>query len=71
MNKYRKTFPYEYLEMLTLDILFFSGDVIMTGEGHKDWLSDCDFHPGYALDFNYYFDAGVVCWCGAPMGVNV
>ena len=20
----------------------------MTGEGHKDWLSDCDFHPGYA-----------------------
>ena len=19
----------------------------MTGEGHKDWLSDCDFHPGY------------------------
>ena len=27
--------------------LFFSGDIIMTGEGHKDWLSDCDFHPGY------------------------
>ena len=27
---------------------FFSGDIIMTGEGHKDWLSDCDFHPGYA-----------------------
>lgn len=21
----------------------------MTGEGHKDWLSDCDFHPGYDL----------------------
>lgn len=19
----------------------------MTGEGHKDWISDCDFHPGY------------------------
>ena len=26
---------------------FRSGDTIMTGEGHKDWLSDCDFHPGY------------------------
>ncbi|XP_065052779.1 sperm-associated antigen 16 protein-like [Rhopilema esculentum] len=22
-----------------------SGDIIMTGEGHEDWLSDCDFHP--------------------------
>ena len=29
-------------------ISVFSGDIIMTGEGHKDWLSDCDFHPGYA-----------------------
>jgi hypothetical protein len=24
----------------------FSGDIIMTGEGHKDWIADCDFHPG-------------------------
>ena len=24
----------------------FSGDIIMTGEGHKDWISECDFHPG-------------------------
>ncbi|XP_064643835.1 sperm-associated antigen 16 protein-like [Lineus longissimus] len=22
-----------------------SGDIIMTGEGHTDWLSSCDFHP--------------------------
>ena len=21
----------------------------MTGEGHKDWLSDSDFHPGYCI----------------------
>ena len=25
----------------------FSGEVILTGEGHDDWLSDCDFHPRY------------------------
>ena len=35
------------LTLFTSDALFFSGDMIMTGEGHKDWLSDCDFHPGY------------------------
>ena len=35
------------LILFTSDALFFSGDIIMTGEGHKDWLSDCDFHPGY------------------------
>ena len=33
-------------------LLFFSGDIIMTGEGHKDWLSDGDFHPGYAMKFS-------------------
>ncbi|XP_033102274.1 sperm-associated antigen 16 protein-like [Anneissia japonica] len=22
-----------------------SGDIVMTGEGHKDWIADCDFHP--------------------------
>lgn len=22
-----------------------SGDLIMTGEGHTDWVSSCDFHP--------------------------
>ena len=22
-----------------------SGDIIMTGEGHTDWMSACDFHP--------------------------
>lgn len=39
------------VDMFSLDILLFcSGDVIMTGEGHKDWLSDCDFHPGYSAD---------------------
>ena len=21
------------------------GDIIMTGEGHTDWVADCDFHP--------------------------
>ena len=38
-------------------MLFFSGDIIMTGEGHKDWLSDCDFHPGYGgnvLNIKFY-----------------
>ena len=32
----------------------FSGDIIMTGEGHKDWLSDCDFHPGYGLKIQLF-----------------
>ena len=27
----------------------FSGDIIMTGEGHKDWIADCDFHPRYVF----------------------
>ena len=22
-----------------------SGEIIMTGEGHTDWVSGCDFHP--------------------------
>ena len=22
-----------------------SGDLVMTGEGHTDWVSSCDFHP--------------------------
>ena len=21
------------------------GEIIMTGEGHTDWVSECDFHP--------------------------
>lgn len=32
----------------------FSGDIIMTGEGHKDWLSDCNFHPGYDLTIQLF-----------------
>ncbi|KAI8619198.1 WD40-repeat-containing domain protein [Chytriomyces sp. MP71] len=24
---------------------FPSGELIMSGEGHKDWIADCDFHP--------------------------
>ncbi|KAI8908953.1 WD40-repeat-containing domain protein [Gorgonomyces haynaldii] len=24
---------------------FPTGDLIMSGEGHKDWIADCDFHP--------------------------
>ena len=30
-----------------------SGDIIMTGEGHTDWVSDCDFHPRY--NFTFFF----------------
>lgn len=26
---------------------FPSGELIMSGEGHKDWIADCDFHPRY------------------------
>lgn len=26
---------------------FPSGEVVMSGEGHKDWIGDCDFHPRY------------------------
>ena len=22
-----------------------TGDLIMSGKGHKDWISDCDFNP--------------------------
>ena len=22
-----------------------NGEIIMTGEGHTDWVSECDFHP--------------------------
>ena len=25
------------------------GEVIMTGEGHTDWVADCDFHPSLVL----------------------
>ena len=24
---------------------FPAGELIMSGEGHKDWIADCDFHP--------------------------
>jgi WD40 repeat protein len=24
---------------------FPTGELIMSGQGHKDWISDCDFHP--------------------------
>ncbi|KAL7750616.1 hypothetical protein RI367_003958 [Sorochytrium milnesiophthora] len=24
---------------------FPSGDLLMSGDGHKDWIADCDFHP--------------------------
>jgi WD40 repeat protein len=26
---------------------FPSGELIMSGEGHKDWIADCDFHPRF------------------------
>ncbi len=31
---------------------FPSGELIMSGEGHKDWIADCDFHPKYMSWFN-------------------
>ena len=34
-----------------------SGDVIMTGEGHDDWLSDCDFHPRFSF---LYFTFSII-----------
>ena len=38
----------------------------MTGEGHKDWLSDCDFHPGYIFtsivySFFVFYHFGTFC----------
>lgn len=27
---------------------FPTGELIMSGKGHKDWIADCDFHPKYA-----------------------
>lgn len=28
---------------------FPTGELIMSGQGHKDWISDCDFHPKYII----------------------
>lgn len=39
-----------------------SGDIIMTGEGHKDWLSNCDFHPGGARLATSSGDGTVKIW---------
>ncbi|XP_029187865.2 sperm-associated antigen 16 protein-like [Acropora millepora] len=39
-----------------------SGDIIMTGEGHKDWLSDCDFHPGGARLATSSGDGTIKIW---------
>jgi len=25
------------------------GELILTGHGHSDWVSGCDFHPSYVL----------------------
>ncbi len=27
------------------------GQLVLTGEGHKDWVSNCDFHPRYRIPF--------------------
>ncbi|EDO33837.1 predicted protein [Nematostella vectensis] len=39
-----------------------SGDIIMTGEGHKNWISDCDFHPGGARLATSSGDGTVKIW---------
>ncbi|CAB3989769.1 sperm-associated antigen 16 -like [Paramuricea clavata] len=39
-----------------------SGDIIMTGEGHKDWIADCDFHPGGGNLATVSGDATVKIW---------
>jgi hypothetical protein len=37
----------KYIQLSNSIFLYhFSGDIIMTGEGHKDWIAGCDFHPG-------------------------
>ncbi|KAK3723325.1 hypothetical protein QZH41_014395, partial [Actinostola sp. cb2023] len=39
-----------------------SGEIIMTGEGHKDWISDCDFHPGGARLATSSGDSSIKIW---------
>uniref|UniRef100_H2YSK1 Uncharacterized protein n=1 Tax=Ciona savignyi TaxID=51511 RepID=H2YSK1_CIOSA len=39
-----------------------SGDIIMTGEGHTDWVSDSDFHPGGAQLATSSGDSCVKIW---------
>jgi len=39
-----------------------SGEVIMTGEGHDDWLSDCDFHPSGSKIATSSGDTTVKIW---------
>lgn len=39
-----------------------SGDIIMTGEGHTDWVSDCDFSPNGAQLVTGSGDSCVKIW---------
>ncbi|XP_046846640.1 sperm-associated antigen 16 protein-like isoform X2 [Xenia sp. Carnegie-2017] len=39
-----------------------SGNMIMTGEGHKDWIADCDFSPGGGSLATVSGDSTVKIW---------
>jgi WD40 repeat protein len=45
-----------------------AGDLIMTGEGHKDWVSGLDFHPKLVLNtagilkFFHFISRAAVLW---------
>jgi hypothetical protein len=46
-----------------------AGDLIMCGEGHKDWVAGVDFHPGgTSLASASGEGVGVCCWCGVAAG---
>ncbi|NXI94032.1 SPG16 protein, partial [Psophia crepitans] len=38
------------------------GNIIMTGEGHADWLSGCCFHPSGAQPVTWSGDTAVWVW---------
>jgi hypothetical protein len=29
------------------------GELVMAGDGHEDWVADCDFHPSYFILFHF------------------
>eukprot|EP00494_Astrolonche_serrata_P000199 UN00201 len=39
-----------------------NGDLIMSGEGHTTWISDCDFHPNGQLLATCAGDKTVNVW---------
>ena len=37
-----------------------SGELILTGHGHSDWVSGCDFHPTYVAIIASKVSAGLL-----------